>query len=80
VSDSRKAKHYRCRFCGAILNAWLPEAKAPNGAFLLGHPSQQHLDHLGLEQMRPGDIGTVAAQAFEVSEEHRSEDNERRDI
>jgi hypothetical protein len=39
-------KCYRCRFCGALLPAWLAWAKAPNGALLLGHLSQQHPDQV----------------------------------
>jgi hypothetical protein len=35
-------KRYRCQFCGLILNAWLPAAKAINGALLLGHLNQHH--------------------------------------
>jgi hypothetical protein len=41
-------KRYRCRYCGTHLNAWLPWAKAPNSALLLGHLAQQHM-----EQLRP---------------------------
>jgi hypothetical protein len=65
------ARGYRCRFCGVILNAWLPVPKRPDGAMLLGHLSQQHPTELKpyLEQMRTEDIGHVAAQAFEVVEE-----------
>jgi hypothetical protein len=42
-------KRYRCRFCGAMLNAYLPWAKAPNSALLLGHLGQQHMDLTGCE-------------------------------
>jgi hypothetical protein len=28
-------KHCRCRYCRAILPAWLPMAKRPDGAMLL---------------------------------------------
>ena len=64
-------QHYRCRVCGATLPAWLPAAKRPNGAMLLGHLSQQHPDRAGsyLERMRTEDIGTVAAEAYELVEE-----------
>jgi hypothetical protein len=37
-------RRYRCRFCGAVFNAWLPWAKRPNGALLLGHLSAMHRD------------------------------------
>jgi hypothetical protein len=64
-------KRYRCRFCGAMLNTYLPWAKAPNGALLLGHLGQHHPDQVGpyLERMQTEDIATVAAEAFEVVEE-----------
>jgi len=64
-----RRRRYRCRFCDAVLPAWLPVAKRPEGAMLLGHLSQQHPDQVGgyLDRMRGSeDIGTVAAQAFEV--------------
>jgi hypothetical protein len=59
-------KHYRCRFSSAILPAWLPVAKRPQGLMLLYHLSQQHPDQVGpyLERMRTEDIATVAAEAF----------------
>ena len=41
-------KRYRCRFCRGTLNAYLPWAKAPNSALLLGHLPQQRMD-----QFRP---------------------------
>jgi len=65
-------RRYRCRFCGRVLNAWLPAAKRPDGALLLGHLSQQHhSDQVGpyLERMRTECITTVAAEAYEVVEE-----------
>jgi hypothetical protein len=64
-------KRYRCRYCGHILPSWLPRAKRSNGAMLLYHLSQQHLDQVGpyLEHMRTECIATVAAKAFEVAEE-----------
>jgi hypothetical protein len=37
---------YRCHYCGRILPAWLPMAKRPNGAMLLGHLSG-HAPHRG---------------------------------
>ena len=67
---SHPKKHYRCRFCGTHLNAYLPWAKAPNSALLLGHLGQQHPDQVGpsLERMRTECIATVAVEAFEVME------------
>ena len=43
---------------------------------LLGHLSELHPDRVGpyLERMRTEDIGTVAAQAFEVIEDNQPED------
>ena len=64
-------KRYRCRYCGAILPAWLPVAKRPEGSMLLYHLSQQHPDEVGpyLDGMAADeDIGTVAAEAFEVEQ------------
>jgi len=37
MSASQRFKHDRCRFCGHVLPAWLPVAKQPDGAMLLGH-------------------------------------------
>jgi hypothetical protein len=64
-------QRYRCRFCGLDLPAWLPVAKRPNGAMLLGHLGQDHPDQMGpyLERMRTEDIATVAAEGYEVVEE-----------
>ena len=64
-------KRYRCRYCGAILPAWLPVAKRPEGSMLLYHLSQQHPDEVGpyLDRMAADeDIGTVAAEACEVEQ------------
>jgi len=64
-------KRFKCRFCGAVLPAWLPIAKRPEGSMLLYHLGQQHPDQVGpyLERMRTAYIATVAAEAFEVVEE-----------
>lgn len=64
-------KRYRCRFCAATLNAWLPWAKAPNSALLLGHLGQQHMDQLRpyLARMETECIDTVVVELFEVVEE-----------
>jgi hypothetical protein len=37
-----------CRFCAAVLPAWLPAAKRCDGALLLGHLSQPHPKELKL--------------------------------
>jgi hypothetical protein len=42
MTSPRPQKRYRCRFCGAVLPAWLPVAREPNGSMLLHHLSQQH--------------------------------------
>jgi hypothetical protein len=49
---------------------WLPVAKRPNGAMLLGHLSQAHPTEVGpyLERMRREGIATEAAEAYEVVE------------
>jgi hypothetical protein len=71
MTQPQTHKRYRCRFCGYVFNAWLPAAKRPNGAMLLYHLSQLHPDEIGpyLDRMRTEDIGTVAAEAYEVVEE-----------
>ncbi len=72
MTQPRARKRYRCRFCGITLSAWLPVAKRPDGAMLLYHLSQQHPDEIGpyLERIRTAeDIGTVAAEAFDIIEE-----------
>jgi L-lactate utilization protein LutC len=62
---------YRCRLCGTHLNAYLPWAKAPNSALLLGHLGQQHMDQLRpyLARMETECIDTVVSELFEVVEE-----------
>ena len=64
-------RHYRCRYCGRNLPAWLPAAKWPNGAMLLHHLGDMHPTEVGpyLTRMETEDIATVAAEAFEVVEE-----------
>ena len=54
-------KRYRCRYCGAMLNAYLPWAQAPNSALLLGHLGQQHLGQLWpyLTRMETAWIDTI---------------------
>jgi hypothetical protein len=65
-------KRYKCRFCGVILPAWLPAAKAINGAMLLTHLSQNHRAEVAVQallaRLRTEDIATVAAEAFDVIE------------
>jgi hypothetical protein len=34
---SSSQRHYRCRFCGLVLPAWLPVAQRLDSAMLLGH-------------------------------------------
>ena len=70
MTQSRAHKHYRCRYCGATLPAWLPVLKRPDGAMLPYHRSRQHPDQVGpdLERMRTADISTAAAEAFEIIE------------
>jgi len=58
---------FKCRFCGAVLPAWLPVVKRPNGAMLLYHLGQNHPDRVKayLDQM-PSDENhdRVVVQAF----------------
>jgi hypothetical protein len=58
-------KRYRCTFCGALLPAWLPVAKRPEGSMRLYYLSQQHPDQVGphMARMRTECIATVAAEA-----------------
>jgi hypothetical protein len=66
------SRRFRCRFCGLVLNAWLPVAREPDGAMVLNHLSHQHLDHVKdyLDRMHTDeDISPVAAEAFAVVEE-----------
>jgi hypothetical protein len=65
-------KRYRCRYCGAVLPAWLPIPQEPDGAMLLHHLGRQHRDQITayLDRMHTtDDISPVAAEAFEVVEE-----------
>jgi hypothetical protein len=40
-------QRYRCRFCGALLPAWLPVVKRPEGSMLLYHLGQRHSREVG---------------------------------
>ena len=44
---SQPHPRYRCHFSGAVLPAWLPVPKQPDGAMLLYHLSQHHPDQVG---------------------------------
>jgi hypothetical protein len=59
---------YRCRYCGALLPAWLPVAKRPEGSMLLYHLSQDYPDEVGpyLQRMETECISTMIVEAFEV--------------
>jgi hypothetical protein len=64
-------KRFKCRYCGAVLRAWIPVFEAPNVARLLHHLSHLHPDRVGAywaRMHRDEDIGPVAAEAFEVIE------------
>jgi hypothetical protein len=60
-------RRYRCRFCGALLNAWLPVAKRPESSMLLYHLGQHHLDEAApyLRRMETEGITRVLAELFE---------------
>jgi hypothetical protein len=64
-------KRYRCRFCGAVLPAWLPVAKRPEGAMLLYHLGQHHLAEAApyLQCMETESIDRVLAELFEGVEQ-----------
>jgi hypothetical protein len=59
-------KRYRCRFCSALLPAWLPVAKRPDGAMLLYHLGQHHLDEAGpyLQRMEVERLDRVLSELF----------------
>ncbi len=63
-------KRYRCRFCGALLPAWLPVAKQVDGAKLLYHLGQHHLEAAGpyLQRMEVESIDRVLAELFAAVE------------
>jgi hypothetical protein len=63
-------KRYRCRFCGPLLPAWLPMAKRPEGAMLLYHLGQHHLEAVRpyLMRMETECIDTVLLELFELVE------------
>jgi hypothetical protein len=64
-------RRYRCRYCGLELPAWLSVAQRPNGVMLLHHLGDMHPSKVGpyLTRVETEDIGTVAAEAYEVVEE-----------
>jgi len=59
---------YRCRFCGALLPAWLPVAKRPEGAMLLYHLGQHHLAEAApyLTRMEIESIDAVLLELYEL--------------
>jgi hypothetical protein len=61
---------YRCRFCGALLPAWLPVVKRPEGSMLLYHLGQHHLAEAApyLQRMETECITTVLLDLFELVE------------
>ena len=67
---SHPQKRYRCRFCGALLPAWLPVAQCPEASMLLYHLSQDHLEEAGpyLRRMETECINRVLIEIFEVIE------------
>ena len=65
---SKPKKRYRCRYYGRELPAWLPAPQRPNGAMLLYHLGAMHPTEVRpyMERMRTEDIGTAAAEAYEI--------------
>jgi hypothetical protein len=59
-------RRYRCRYCGALLPAWLPVAKRPEGSMLLYHLGQDHLEAVGpyLRRMETESIDRVLEEAI----------------
>jgi len=60
-------RRYRCRYCGALLPAWLPVAKRPEASMLLYHLGQDHLEAAGpyLRRMETESMNRVLAELFE---------------
>jgi hypothetical protein len=62
-------RFYRCTLCGCELPAWLPVAKRPDGAMLLHHLAQDHLDQIPpyVERTNAGQaIADAAAAIYEI--------------
>jgi hypothetical protein len=61
-------RRYRCRFCGAMLPAWLLVAKRPEASMLLYHLGQHHPGQVRpyLQRMETECITTIVVEAFEV--------------
>jgi hypothetical protein len=64
-------RQYRGRFCGRVLNAWLPVAKRPESSMLRYHLGQHHLEAVGLylTYMETECINGVLVEIFEMVEE-----------
>jgi hypothetical protein len=73
-------RRYRCRYCGAELPAWLPVAKRPDGALLLGHLAQRHPLEIKpyLARIAAGaDIAETVVEVFdEAVKEHQGDGHE----
>jgi hypothetical protein len=63
--------HYRCRFCGHDLPAWLPVARRLDSAMLLHHLGVMHSTEAGpyLRRMEREPIDAVLLEMYEVEEE-----------
>ncbi len=74
MTPPRPQHRDRCRSCGRGLPAWLPAAQRPNGAMLLHHLADMHPTEARpyLTRMETEDIAPVAAEAYEVVEEHET--------
>jgi hypothetical protein len=69
----QRLREFRCRFCGMVLNAWLPVSQAPEGVVRLGHLSPHHPTDVGTflnPRHTTEDIAPMAAQAFEGMQAH----------
>jgi hypothetical protein len=66
-------KRFKCRFCGAMLPAWLPVVQRPEASMLLYHLGQHHLEEVGpyLQRMETECITTVVVDAYEVVESRK---------
>jgi hypothetical protein len=64
-------KRYRCRYCGAMLPAWLPVPKRPESSMRLYHLGQHHPEEVVgpyLRRMETECIDRVLGELFELVE------------
>ena len=77
-ASSHALRRYRCRYCGALLPAWLPAVREPDGAILLHHLSAVHSDQVTayLDRMPTDEDHNRVVEAYEVVEGELSENDQ----